>query len=69
MRSQFGVIVEECRQHLQNQNKIDLYFIRRSANMVAHSFARAAYKYPGRVFDRRSVPIELKSCLEKDLIY
>lgn len=68
MRSQFGIIVEDCRQQFKHQNKIGLYFIRRSANIVAHSFARAAYKYPDRVFDRRSVPIELRSCIEKDLI-
>lgn len=68
MRSQFGKLVEECRQQIKQQNKIGLYFIRRSANMVAHSFARATYKYPDRVFDRRSVPIELRSCIEKDFI-
>lgn len=36
--------------------------------MVAHSFAKVAYKYPDRIFDRRSIPIELRSCIEKDLI-
>lgn len=66
MRSPFGMVIEDCRRLTQNLNKVALYFIRRSANMVVHHFARATYTYPDRVFDRSSVPIELIRCIEED---
>lgn len=68
MRSHFGMVIEECRRHIYSTNNISLYFIKRSANMVAHTLARASYNHPGRSFDRWSVPIEVKNCIELDLI-
>ncbi|XP_074342553.1 uncharacterized protein LOC141680150 [Apium graveolens] len=56
MRSYFGVIIEECRSLLKRFHKVSLFFVKRSANMVAHQLARESYDYPGRSFDMRSVP-------------
>lgn len=68
MRSPFGLIVEECRRKIEQLNNFYLYFIRRSANMVADHLARASYLYPGRIFDRSTVPIELKNCMLADCL-
>lgn len=58
MRSPFGVIVEECRRHIFELNNIQLYFIKRYANMAAHELARVSYTYLDHSFDRSYVPIE-----------
>lgn len=68
MCSPFGLVVEECRQLLRLSNNIYLYFIRRSANVAAHSLARASYLYPGRSFDRNSGPVELKNSMLTDYL-
>ncbi|XP_074341789.1 uncharacterized protein LOC141679182 [Apium graveolens] len=62
MRSQFGSILEDCRSYLRRLNKISLYHVKRSANMVAHTLARKSYNYPGRSFDRNSIPRSVKHC-------
>ena len=36
------------------------------ANMSAHELARVSYSYPGRVFDRLSVPIGVDVALNVD---
>lgn len=60
MRSHFGQLVEECRLHMQRLKNISLFFVKRSANTVAHKLARESYVYSCRVFGRRSVPIEIQ---------
>lgn len=40
-------------------NNVELYFIKRSANMAANELARASHIYPDRSFDRWSVPIKV----------
>lgn len=67
IRSHFGVIVEECRRLLSQSNNIALFFIKRSANMVAHIVATVACFYPDRNFDRDSLPIEVQHCIVMDL--
>lgn len=67
MRSCLGGIIEECRWYLKSLNKVSLYFVKRSANTVAHTLARASYRYPDRSFDRWSVPIEVMHCIVADL--
>lgn len=66
LRSPFGRIIMECRRLLVELN-IALFFITRSANMAAHCLARESLLCSGRMFDRRSVPIVLESCLIADL--
>ncbi|KAL8146538.1 hypothetical protein AgCh_004316 [Apium graveolens] len=68
MRSQFGKIIMECRSYMSQLNNVELYFIKRSANMAAHKLARASHIYPDRSFDRWSVPIKVKQCIADDLI-
>ena len=38
---------------------ISLVHVKRSANVAAHTLARLSRSFPDRVFDRRSVPIEV----------
>ena len=42
LRSPFEMVIDECRRLTQSLNKIALLFIRRTANMLAHQFARAS---------------------------
>lgn len=69
MRSRFGEIIAECRRHLQCLNNVELFFVKRFANAVAHELARAAYSYPDRIFDRSSVPIKVRDCIMADMSY
>ena len=62
MRSYLGVIVEGCRSILQRLNKSSLFFVKRSANMVAHHLARESYYLSGRSLDRTSLPILVQNC-------
>ncbi|XP_074327679.1 uncharacterized protein LOC141665589 [Apium graveolens] len=68
MRSPFGLVIEECRNKLLSLNNVSLLFVRRSANMTAHYVAKMSYSFPGRVFDRENVPIEIKNVLMTDLM-
>ncbi|XP_074324391.1 uncharacterized protein LOC141661307 [Apium graveolens] len=67
MRSYFGGIIEECRSMLKRLHKVSLFFVKRSANMVAHQLARESYNYPDRSFDGRTVPAIIQNCIEMDL--
>ncbi|KAL8091605.1 hypothetical protein AgCh_034018 [Apium graveolens] len=67
MRSQFGNVIEECREYLRRLNKIGLYHVKRSANRAAHQLARKSYNYSGRSFNRDSIPFSVKRCIELDL--
>ncbi|KAL8116144.1 hypothetical protein AgCh_022590 [Apium graveolens] len=67
MRSRLGKVIEECRVLIQELNNVTLYFIRRSANMSAHELAHVSHMYPDRIFDWRSVPVNVKNCILHDL--
>lgn len=67
MRSRLGQVVMKCRVLLGELNNVKLYFIKRSASMSAHELAHVAHMYPDRVFDWRSVPINVKNCILKEL--
>lgn len=66
MVSPVGKIILDCRR-LVVESDTKLSFIKRSANMVAHCLARQSCFFPGRVFDRRFVPVEVESMLLADL--
>ncbi|XP_074347588.1 uncharacterized protein LOC141686452 [Apium graveolens] len=68
MRSYIGRIIEECMRVLQRLNKIDLFFVKRSANMVAHQLDRESYFLSDRTFDRSNIPCSIQNCIESDLI-
>lgn len=50
MVSVFGDVIKDCKSLLEALPHVKLIFIKRSANKVAHSFARASLSYPDRYF-------------------
>ena len=68
MRSYLGQIIEDCREMLRRLNKITLFFVKRSANMVAHQVARESYYLSGRSLNRESVPDSIKNVIALDLV-
>lgn len=52
MPSRFGEVIMEYRKHYQKYNNLKLYFIKRYANMTAHTLSRASYYYHNRTFNR-----------------
>ncbi|XP_074356469.1 uncharacterized protein LOC141696188 [Apium graveolens] len=67
LRSRLGMVVKECRKLVNELNNVRLYFIKRSANIVAHELARVSYVYPDRMFDWNDAPINVKHCILNDL--
>lgn len=67
MVSQLGVVIEECRALLKRLNSFQLFFVKRSVNMVAHSLARMLYSLPDRIINGSDVPVDIKACLLSDL--
>lgn len=67
MRSYFGSIVEDCRVLLQRLHNVTVFFVKRSANMVAHHLARESYYLSGRIIDGSSVPSSIQNCISMDL--
>ncbi|KAM6584214.1 hypothetical protein CsatB_011216 [Cannabis sativa] len=59
MISMFGQVVNDCKALLKELQNVSIFFIRRSANKVAHNFARASLFYPDCTFNLGSVPIDL----------
>ncbi|XP_074336956.1 uncharacterized protein LOC141674130 [Apium graveolens] len=68
MQSSFGQVVADCRRELRDSNSISLLFIKRSANVVTHCFARASHRYPDRTFDWSDIPIEFQDCIQMESI-
>ena len=66
MTSPFGPVIEDFRDMIRKYNTIEVFFVKRSANMVAHKLARASYSYPDRVFDRSFVPSDVHAALKFD---
>lgn len=67
MKSYFGLVIEESRNLLQRLNKITLFFVKRSANMVTHQIARELYSLSGRIIDKSFVPSSILNCIALDL--
>lgn len=59
MISLFGDIINDCRSLLLELPLVKCIFVKRSANVVAHSFARASLSYPDRSFSLGDVPTDL----------
>lgn len=68
MRSRLGKMIEECRDLVHGYNNIKLYFIKRSTNMSAHELVHVSHMYPDCIFDWRSIPVNVKTCIVNDLI-
>uniref|UniRef100_A0A803PJ82 Reverse transcriptase domain-containing protein n=1 Tax=Cannabis sativa TaxID=3483 RepID=A0A803PJ82_CANSA len=67
MISSFGSVIQECKALLLELGNVLIYFVKRSANSVAHSFARASSFYLDRVFSLGDVPTELLPCLVAEI--
>lgn len=63
MVSQFGRVVEECRQLLLESNMSSVLFIKWSTNMAAHELVRVSYIFPDQFFYGSSIPIGVKSVI------
>uniref|UniRef100_A0A803PMN5 RNase H type-1 domain-containing protein n=1 Tax=Cannabis sativa TaxID=3483 RepID=A0A803PMN5_CANSA len=68
MISLFGLVIKDCKKMLANLNNVFVSFIKRSANVVAHSFARAAILYPDCSFSLESIPTELLPSLIAEVV-
>uniref|UniRef100_A0A803PDJ7 RNase H type-1 domain-containing protein n=1 Tax=Cannabis sativa TaxID=3483 RepID=A0A803PDJ7_CANSA len=64
----FGQVVKDCKVLLKELKSVSIFFIRRSANKVAHSFARASLFYHDCNFNMGSVPIDLLPFLVVEVI-
>ncbi|XP_060959189.1 uncharacterized protein LOC133030460 [Cannabis sativa] len=67
MISLFGSVIQDCKTMLASLNNVVVSFVKRSANVVAHKFARAARLYPDCTCSLETVPTELLSCLVADV--
>ncbi|XP_060967048.1 uncharacterized protein LOC133035200 [Cannabis sativa] len=68
MRSMFGQVVNVCKDTIKVLKDVSVYFVRRSANMVAHNFARASIFYPDCTFSLESVPTDLLPILVAEMV-
>uniref|UniRef100_A0A803Q518 RNase H type-1 domain-containing protein n=1 Tax=Cannabis sativa TaxID=3483 RepID=A0A803Q518_CANSA len=61
--SLFGEIISDCKVLLTQVSNVSFNFVKRSANVVAHEFARASMLHPDRVFSMGNIPTELLPCV------
>lgn len=59
MTSPLGLVIRDCRESLRAMGDVSLLFMFRSANGVAHSFARASHSFPEHRFSVRDILTEL----------
>ncbi|KAM6552804.1 hypothetical protein CsatB_013566 [Cannabis sativa] len=67
MISLFGSVIQDCKMLFASFNNVVVSFVKRSANVVTHKFAKADRLYHDRTFSLESVPTELLSCLAADV--
>ncbi|XP_074377686.1 uncharacterized protein LOC141719203 [Apium graveolens] len=67
MRSHFGAFISECRNIMYRLNNVELLFVTRSVNMVAHHLTRESYALSGGRLDRWSISVSVTDCIEMDL--
>ncbi|XP_060960654.1 uncharacterized protein LOC133031222 [Cannabis sativa] len=63
MNSTFGLVVQDCQFLLSSLNNVNLFFIRRSANRVAHVIARHSRFFPGCSIFEHNAWADLKALL------
>ncbi|XP_060969989.1 uncharacterized protein LOC115713780 [Cannabis sativa] len=68
MLSLFGQIIDECKRLSSELKHVSIFFVKRSANVVAHNFARASILFPGCLFGMESVPTDLLHCLVTEFV-
>uniref|UniRef100_A0A803PJ09 Reverse transcriptase domain-containing protein n=1 Tax=Cannabis sativa TaxID=3483 RepID=A0A803PJ09_CANSA len=60
MISPFGQVISHCKQLIIDLPFVSVLFVKRSANVVAHNFARASILFPGRRFGRTNSMSEME---------
>ncbi|KAM7472433.1 hypothetical protein LguiA_010616 [Lonicera macranthoides] len=65
--SRVGLIINDCKSLVKGFNQCVFSFVRRSANSVAHSLARAANSVSGRVSWMSHPPLFISDVLVSDL--
>ncbi|XP_060959242.1 uncharacterized protein LOC115700001 [Cannabis sativa] len=68
MISLFGNVINECKSVLKELRNVSIYFVKRSADMVAHSLARVFILFPDRIFSFGDVPTELLPYLVAEFV-
>ncbi|XP_060959222.1 uncharacterized protein LOC133030484 [Cannabis sativa] len=68
MHSLFGLVIRDCKTLFNTIGIISVVFVKRSANVVAYNFAKAAMLFPNRRFSLEDVPTDLLSCLVAEVI-
>ena len=63
MDSYFGSIIEDCKSLWTKPTHVNICFVQRSANKVAHSFARVACYFADHVWEPHLVSVELCSII------
>ncbi|XP_060965604.1 uncharacterized protein LOC133034522 [Cannabis sativa] len=64
--SYFGSIISDCKELLKQLCGVSVNFVKRSANSVAHSFARASYFIADRTLSSNDVSTELLHVIMND---
>ncbi|KAM6575627.1 uncharacterized protein LOC133039781 [Cannabis sativa] len=59
LASYFGCVIQECKALLASLRNVGFCFVKRSANKVAHEFARASLLYPDCIFSMENIPTDL----------
>ncbi|XP_024636060.1 uncharacterized protein [Medicago truncatula] len=66
-QAEFGSIIDDCRSLLQQFTNFKISFVRRQANVVAHSFARVSiFQARHQVFDL--IPSCIPNCVMNEMI-
>ncbi|XP_060965512.1 uncharacterized protein LOC133034440 [Cannabis sativa] len=66
LSSHFGCVIQDCKAMLASLNNVYFCFVKRSANRVAHEFARASLLFPDCTFSMENIPTELLPTLVTD---
>uniref|UniRef100_A0A803PH14 Reverse transcriptase zinc-binding domain-containing protein n=1 Tax=Cannabis sativa TaxID=3483 RepID=A0A803PH14_CANSA len=59
MLSLFGKVISDFKVLLSILRNVSFHFVKRSANVAAHSFARASISHTDRLFNLDTIPVEL----------
>ncbi|XP_060959389.1 uncharacterized protein LOC115700161 [Cannabis sativa] len=68
MISLFGQVIQSCKNLLADLSTVEVIFVKRFANLVAHRFVRVSKLYPDRTFSMESVPTDLLPYLVTEFV-
>ncbi|KAM6566647.1 hypothetical protein CsatA_025775 [Cannabis sativa] len=67
MVSPFGSCIEECKSLLSNLNNVNFRFVKRSANRVAHAFARVSWLHADCSYSVSSIPSNIFDVIDQEM--